>query len=290
MNSSSQTPREHIVSVSANTATAGVWIGVDLYTFVSEALGAAAFSTGLGVFKPGALLSCHTHPVSEAITVVEGNARLLVEDRAYRLTSQDCAHIPGGVPHLVQNDDPSSDLVTHSAFASASPARELITEVPTVEERGWGDPSKSDPENIIRFSKSPVYELSESAFFTDLFARRFGAVGICGGYGRFLPGASLPCHTHEYDESITIVKGAATCLVQGRKYELSGCATAYIPKGLPHRFVNTSDQEMAMIWVYAGDEPDRRVVNNGYCSGLLAWPGASPLDEREIPDRASEGI
>ena len=115
-------------------------------------------------------------------------------------------------------------------------------------------------------------ELSENAFFSDLFARRFGAVGICGGYGRFLPGASLPCHTHDYDESITIVAGTAVSLVQARRYQLSGYETAFIPRGTPHRFINHSQEEMAMIWVYAGDEPDRTIVEAGYCSGTIAWP------------------
>jgi quercetin dioxygenase-like cupin family protein len=259
--------------------------GIDFHTFVSEAVGATDFSTGLGIFKPGALLPCHTHPISEAITVVEGQAHLIVQDRAYRLNPHDCAHIPAAVPHLVRNDDPSRDLVTHSAFASARPAREPIAEMLPVEDRGLGDPSRSDPETITRFAKATVYELSENAFFTDLFARRFGAVGICGGYGRFLPGSSLPCHTHEYDESISIVRGTATCMVQGRRYELSGCATAYIPKGLPHRFINTSNQEMAMIWVYAGDEPDRQVVDNRFCSGLLPWTSAPLPDAKILPDK-----
>jgi quercetin dioxygenase-like cupin family protein len=97
-------------------------------------------------------------------------------------------------------------------------------------------------------------------------------VGICGGYGRFLPGASLPCHTHDFDESITVVKGDADCLVEGKKYELSGCDTAFIPKGLPHRFINNSKEEMAMVWVYAGNEPDRTIVDARYCAGSLIWP------------------
>ncbi len=238
---------------------------------VSETCGATNFSTGLGVFKPGSILPWHTHPVSEAVTIVSGIACLSIQGRAYRLTSLDCAHIPAGVAHRMQNDDPLCDLVTHSAFGSANPSRELVTETFPFEGRGSGSPRSTDPESIVRFNQNPVYELSENAFFTDLFARRLGSVGICGGYGRFLPGASLPCHIHDYDESITIVKGAATCLVQGRRYEVSDCATAYIPQGIPHRFVNTSEQEMAMIWVYAGDEPDRRVVENDYCSGQLAW-------------------
>jgi hypothetical protein len=50
------------------------------------------------------------------------------------------------------------------------------------------------PETIVRFVSDSTYELAQNAFFNDLFARRFGSTGICGGYGNFLPGASLPCH------------------------------------------------------------------------------------------------
>jgi putative monooxygenase len=62
-------------------------------------------------------------------------------------------------------------------------------------------------------------------------------------------------------------------MVSGRRYELSGYDTAFIPKGIPHRFMNKSNSEMAMIWVYAGDEPDRRIVDSRYCSGVLVWHG-----------------
>ena len=251
--------------------------GVQLRTFVSEACGATGFSTGTAVIRPGSYLPYHTHPFSEAVTVLQGQARVFIEGRAYRLGSRDCVHIPQGVAHLVANEDLSNELVAHWAFASARPTREAVDRAFPIEDRGFGSPSNDDPETIIRFDGSPVYELSESTFFSDLFARRFGAMGICGGYGRFLQGASLPCHVHDYDESIAIVKGTAACLVQGRRYEMSPGDTAFIPKGTPHRFLNPAEEEMAMVWVYAGDEPDRRIVDPSYCSGMLSWPGIDLL-------------
>jgi quercetin dioxygenase-like cupin family protein len=120
---------------------------------------------------------------------------------------------------------------------------------------------------MVRFAKAAVYELAPRAFFRDLFAQRLGSRGICGGYGLFEPGASLPCHFHGYDESITIVTGTAACQVEGKESQLSGCDTACIPLGRRHRFLNRSEQPMAMIWVYAGDEPDRTVVDAGFCEG-----------------------
>lgn len=274
MDQHSATVRETIVSARPCRPESVSPPGVSLLTFVSQACGATGFSTGIARFEPQSYLPYHLHRFSEAVTIVEGVARVEVEGRAYRLRPRDCIHLPAGTTHLVRNDDPAKELVAHWAFATATPSRELIQREFGVEERGDGNPEKDDPETIVRFAGDSIYELSTNAFFIDLFARRFGSVGICGGHGSFLPGASLPCHIHDFDESITIVGGRAVCLVEGKRYELSDCDTAFIPKGIPHRFLNQSDGEMAMIWVYAGSEPDRRMVASGYCSGEMTWPGA----------------
>lgn len=252
--------------------------GVELFTFVSNACGATGFSTGLARFKPSTVLPYHRHSFSEAVTIVEGTAHVIIEGRSYVLGPRDAVHFPSGTAHQVENAGSAQDLVAHWAFATDIPTRELVSKTfPTVD-RGGRQPTQGDPEHIIRYNEGSIYELSTNAYFLDLFARRYGSAGICGGHGRFLPGASLPCHTHDYDESITIVKGTAICLVQGRRYQLSGCDCAFIPRGLPHRFLNLSDEEMEMVWVYAGSEPDRQIIDAGYCSGDLAWPARLRTD------------
>jgi quercetin dioxygenase-like cupin family protein len=159
-----------------------------------------------------------------------------------------------------------------SAFASENVIRELVPQTFVMERQS--QPIQSEiPESVVRGAETETYELSEGAEFRDLFGARFGAVGICGGYGRFQSGASLPCHIHEYDESITIVEGRAICLVQGNRYRLSGHDTAFVPRGRPHRFLNGSDFPMAMLWVYAGSDPGRTLVSPSYCDGTETWPG-----------------
>lgn len=266
-------PRELIIRNTEDDGVARIAMGVEIRSLVSAECGALGFSTGLASFKPGAFLPVHRHPVGEAITVLEGEALLQVETRRYRMAALDCVFIPAGTPHGMRNPERGRDLKLHSAFASAQVSRELVIKEYRIEERGWDSPASKDPEKIVRFARASTYELAENATFTDLFSGQTGAVGICGGYGRFLPSASLPCHLHEFDESITIVKGSARCQVQGRHYDLSDFATAYVPEQLPHRFLNYSDQEMAMVWVYAAPEPGRRILDAGYCSGTLAWPG-----------------
>jgi len=61
----------------------------------------------------------------------------------------------------------------------------------------------------------------------------------------------------------------------GKALSLSNNDTAFVPQGHPHRFLNLSTTEMAMIWVYAGNEPERTLVSSEYCDGTWAWPGAS---------------
>jgi len=249
--------------------------GILLREFVSEACAARGFSTGTATISPAAVLPYHTHAFSEAITLLSGLAQVAVEGRCYKLTLFDCLHVPAGVAHEVTNCSGESHAVALWAFASAVPSRELVKEDFVVLDRGFANPKPSDPESIVRFTSAEVYELSPGAHFRDLFAGRFGTVGVCGGYGKFQPGASLPCHIHQRDESITIVEGRATCQVQGNRYQLSGCDTAFVPEGLPHRFINQSDDPMAMIWVYASTEPERTLVEAAYCDGTLAWPGPS---------------
>ena len=251
--------------------------GIELRVFVSGACGAVNLYTGSATFRPGAVLPFHTHQVSEALVILEGNATVTVENRSYRLGPLDCIHLPAQVAHSVRNNDPSRVLIGHSSFAAAEPSRTFAREDRSAP-RYLESPGPADPESIRRFETAEKYWLSEGALFCDLFAKRFGSIGICGGYGRFDPGASLPCHLHQYDESITIVLGEARCQVQGNEYPVSGLDTAFVPEGLPHRFINAGKEPMAMIWVYAGDEPDRTLIDAGYCSGSIAWPGVTAYE------------
>jgi quercetin dioxygenase-like cupin family protein len=242
-----------------------------LRSFASAECGAKGISTAAAVFGPGAQLPYHKHGFSEAVTILEGQATFSVEGRRYCLRPFDCIHVPTGTAHEVLNASQRESLVALSAFASASATQELVQLEFVVVDRLEGLPGPNDPERIVRSADAPGYELALGTSFYDLFAARFGAVGICGGYGRFNPGTALPCHIHDYDESITIVEGKALCQVMGRRYRLTGYDTAFVPAGRPHRFINESPKKMAMVWVYAGDEPARTIVKAGYCTGSLHW-------------------
>jgi mannose-6-phosphate isomerase-like protein (cupin superfamily) len=247
--------------------------GVLLRELASEACGVQGMCTGLAVFSPASSLPYHRHDVSEAFTVLSGDALAMVEGRTYRMGPHDCLHVPAGVAHSVINPSAKKKLMIHAAFGAVHPRRDFVKDSFVSVDRGYGLPGENEPEHMVRIGKATRYKLANGTSFCDLFAGRFGSVGICGGYGEFQPGTGLPCHLHDYDESITIIKGAATCQVMGAQYKLSGYDTAMVPSGRPHRFLNESKDVMAMIWVYAGSEPQRTLVNARFCNGDWAWKG-----------------
>lgn len=238
-------------------------VGVHTRVFVSGVQGAQSLSTGVTSLHPHAVLPYHRHPSSEVVTVLEGEVVIQIVGRSYHMQSYDAMHIPAGIAHAVFNESADQTVSLHWAMANAHPVREFGEGDFEIQDRTETD--DDCPEHLTRFEQAEFYELAPGALFRDLFAKRFGSRGICGGYGIFEPGSSLPCHLHDYDESISIIQGRAICQVAGREFKLSGNDTACIPRGRPHRFINRSNEPMAMIWVYAEDEPDRELLEQRCC-------------------------
>src|ERR1700761_6030063 len=153
--------REHIISGQGGEAASG-GEGVVLRTLVSSKIGSGALSTGTATFAGGAFLPLHRHTFSEAITVVTGTARVIIENRAYLLGSRDSIHVPAGLPHVVRNEHPVAPMVAHWAFASGEPTRELLDDVPAVDAPVHEATSTATPENLIRTDIGPTYELSKN--------------------------------------------------------------------------------------------------------------------------------
>lgn len=243
--------------------------GIRVHFFANGELGAIGLTTCAAVLLARKKLPYHTHPTSEAITAVSGVAAVYVEGRRYVIQAYDALHVPAEVAHSIESLSPAAPVILHTAFPTGEPTRTFVEDSFKVMEAS--ETTSEVPEHLVRFDTAPRYELGPGVAVCDLFAGRFGARGLCGGYGFFPPGTELPCHYHEFDESITIVQGTAVCQVAGKEYELADLATICIPRGRPHRFLNRSSRPMVMIWVYAANEPDRALTDSGYCDGSLPF-------------------
>ncbi|MBI1842692.1 MAG: cupin domain-containing protein [Verrucomicrobia bacterium] len=255
--------RKEVVTFSGKGTVAELQSGVFFEALVGGFNSARNLTTGIVTLQPGAKLDPHRHPASESITVLEGCAVVRVEGRIYRLGPLDNIVIPRWVPHATGNPESNGVARLHAALAMSVLERELVS-------RAF-DPIATPPdstgapglERVTRFRTAKrSFGVGPGAEFIDYFnAELMPGLEMSGGYGRFQPGGRLAAHVHDFDESICIIDGHARCVVEGRSYTLGGCATAMVPRGRVHYFVNESGASMDMIWVYAGPMPERIVVD-----------------------------
>jgi quercetin dioxygenase-like cupin family protein len=240
--------------------------GVAFEALVGAHVGAKNLTTGVVRFAPGVKLAYHTHPTTESIVLLEGSAIVDVEGRRYRLSRLDNVVIPPGVPHGVENLSPERETLLHVTFPTGTPSRELLE--PIYPPRQMPDdsvgPRTTGLERVNRFRSAERFDAGQGATFIDFFNDSLmPGIEMSGGYGLFQPGGRLPAHIHDFDESICIVDGTATCIVEGRRYSMTGYSTALEPRGRVHYFVNETNEPMAMVWVYAGPQPQRIVGDEG---------------------------
>lgn len=236
--------------------------GISLDSLVGAHNGARHLTTGLVTFAPGAQLPCHTHLVSESLTLLSGGAVVVVEDREYALAPLDNIVIPRGLPHAAWNTSSSVPGVLHVALASETPNRELVPLAPVRRAMPLKCDGVPGKERVTRIATAARSAAGPGTSFIDHFNKDLmPGIEMSGGYGLFQPGGRLPAHFHDFDESICIIEGTAMCVVEGRRYEQSGCNTALQPRGRVHYFINESQEPMAMIWVYAGPTPERVIVD-----------------------------
>ena len=236
--------------------------GVNFECLVGRHNQAKGLTTGIVTFAPGAVLPYHSHIFTESVTLLSGSITLEVEGRSYTLGNRDNGVIPPGLAHASRNVSSAESAVLHIAMATDAPSRTLVDKFFT--RRSMADTSTglSGAERINRFATAKRFEAGPNTEFIDGFNQDLiPGIEMSGGYGRFLPGGRLPAHVHDFDESICIISGIATCVVEGRRYSMSDYSTALQPRGRVHYFINESSSPMEMIWVYAGPKPERIIVD-----------------------------
>ena len=246
--------------------------GVNFECLVGAHNNARNLTTGIVTFSPGASLPYHTHPFTESITLLSGSMVVEVEGRRYTLKPMDNVVIPRERAHHALNPSRDEQAVLHIAMGSSTPTRAMTEKF--FSKKAMPDDSTGIPgtERVNRFATAKRFDAAPNASFIDFFNNTLmpdADIEMSGGYGLFQPTGRLPAHIHDFDESICIVQGVATCVVEGRRYSQTNLSTALQPRGRVHYFINESNAPMAMLWVYAGPKPERIVVDekNGTVEG-----------------------
>ena len=86
---------------------------------------------------------------------------------------------------------------------------------------------------------------------------------VTTGITEFPPGAGIPLHTHNVEETVLVLEGEATAQIGDGSYDLDAGDATWAPAGVPHRFANRGTGPMRIYWVYGGREVTRTICATG---------------------------
>ncbi|HYY89737.1 MAG TPA: cupin domain-containing protein [Chloroflexota bacterium] len=97
------------------------------------------------------------------------------------------------------------------------------------------------------------------------FVGKWNAEGntVTTGITTFAPGAQIPLHTHNVEESVLILEGEATAVIGDQHYDLSANDATWVPRDVPHCFINRGQGRMRIYWVYGGRYVTRTICATG---------------------------
>lgn len=131
---------------------------------------------------------------------------------------------------------------------------------------------------ILRPAEIPARDRGGGARTIPLVTRGLGATGFINGITIFDPGASVPLHSHNCEESVMVLEGRAIVEIGGTEYEVGTHDVTFLPANVPHRFRNASTTErMRILWTYASIDATRTIVATGDTRTIDAEHGAKTI-------------
>lgn len=117
---------------------------------------------------------------------------------------------------------------------------------------------------ILHPAAQPVKDRGGGIRTTPLVTAAIGSTQMLNGITTLDPGAAVPPHFHNCEESVLVMSGQAIATIDGVEHALVPGDTSWIPAGIPHFFRNVSDSEpMAIFWTYASIDATRTIVATG---------------------------
>jgi putative monooxygenase len=117
---------------------------------------------------------------------------------------------------------------------------------------------------VLRLSEQPMIDRGGGARTIPLVNPSVGSRQLLNGITILGPGSAIPEHYHNCEESVIVIEGEATAVIDGAEHRLGPGDTSWIPAGVPHFFRNASAGTALRIhWTYASIDATRTLVATG---------------------------
>lgn len=110
----------------------------------------------------------------------------------------------------------------------------------------------------------PWIERGGGARSVRLVGRVQGADGLLNGLTEIPPGAAIPMHYHDVEESVLVMQGEGLADVDGETIAVRAGDVTWLPPGVPHRFrAPEGGPGLTIFWTYASAAATRTLVETG---------------------------
>lgn len=124
---------------------------------------------------------------------------------------------------------------------------------------------------VLKPDQIQAYERGGGARTIPLVSPSIGASAFINGITEFGPGAAIPFHSHNCEESVMLLEGDAMLDIDGQEVRLKPLDTTWIAPNVSHRFRNLSDtQPMKILWIYARLDATRTLTETGVTNFVSA--------------------
>ena len=103
---------------------------------------------------------------------------------------------------------------------------------------------------VLRPGEITPHERGDGARTTPLVTRKVGSTSMLNGITEFAPGAAIPLHTHNCEESVMVLEGCAIAELDGVQHRMGANDTTWVAAGVPHRWVATGDSRLRAVAVH----------------------------------------
>lgn len=86
-----------------------------------------------------------------------------------------------------------------------------------------------------------------------------GSQNLSMGVNETYPGGMIPDHVHEKKELMLFLGGRGMLITAEEQILLEPGVAVYNPPGVKHRIVNTGDEVLRFVWIYAPQLPSHRI-------------------------------
>ncbi len=124
---------------------------------------------------------------------------------------------------------------------------------------------------VLKPDQIKAHERGGGARTIPLVSPSTGASAFINGITEFGPGAAIPFHSHNCEESVMLLEGDAMLDIDGQEIRLKALDTTWISPNVSHRFRNMSDtQPMKILWIYARLDATRTLTDSGVTNFVSA--------------------